>query len=76
MASGCSTQAVEEGTGVRCPACGYKRVHRLERKGFMQLNVYPLFGYYPWECGMCRQLFMIKKRYRRKRRSNHESSAD
>jgi len=51
-------------------------MHRLERKGFMQLNVYPLFGYYPWECGMCKQLFMIKKRYRRKRRSTHDSSAD
>ena len=75
MASGRSTQAVEEGTGIQCPACGCNRMHRMERKGFMQLKVYPLFGYYPWECGACRQPFMIRKRHKRRRRSSHESSA-
>ena len=26
---------------------------RINRVGFMQKHVLPLFGYYPWKCGSC-----------------------
>jgi hypothetical protein len=51
---------------VRCPHCGDDHPRRLERKGFLQLRVYPLFGYYPWLCGACKATFLKRKRYRRK----------
>ena len=56
------------GSGARilCPKCGGSDPHRRERKGFWQMKVYPLFGYYPWTCPDCRSHFMIQKRYRRK----------
>lgn len=51
---------------VRCPSCGNDHPRRLERKGFLQERVYPLFGYYPWLCQACKSTFLIRKRYRRK----------
>jgi hypothetical protein len=27
---------------------------RLERKGFVQTRILPLFGYFPWKCYDCR----------------------
>ena len=51
---------------VLCPHCGDNHPRRLERKGFLQQKVYPLFGYYPWVCGACKSTFLVRKRYRRK----------
>lgn len=51
---------------VLCPNCGGSHPRRLERKGFLQERVYPLFGYYPWVCGACKSTFLMRKRYRRK----------
>jgi DNA-directed RNA polymerase subunit RPC12/RpoP len=51
---------------IRCPQCGGDHPRRLERKGFLQDRVYPLFGYYPWVCGACKSIFLMRKRYRRK----------
>jgi ribosomal protein S27AE len=45
-----------------CPQCGADHLHRLEREGFLQKRIYPLFGYYPWRCSKCRGYFMLKKR--------------
>ncbi|HTW60818.1 MAG TPA: hypothetical protein VMD55_03360 [Terracidiphilus sp.] len=51
---------------IRCPSCGDGGPRRLERKGFLQEKVYPLFGYYPWLCATCKSTFLMRKRYRRK----------
>ena len=51
---------------VECPQCGDNHPRRLERKGFLQQRVFPLFGYYPWMCGACKSTFLVRKRYRRK----------
>jgi transposase-like protein len=53
-------------TNVQCPSCGSKNPRRLERKGLLQTKIYPLFGYYPWMCGACKETFLMRKRYRRK----------
>jgi hypothetical protein len=44
-------------------------MRRLLRESFLQKHVYPLFGYYPWECPLCRKPVLLKVRRMRKRRS-------
>jgi hypothetical protein len=51
-------------------------MQRLPRKGFLQLNVYPWFGYYPWECPFCREPMMVKKRHQPRKHRVRESTAD
>jgi len=54
------------GLRVQCPTCGNEHPHRLERKGFFEVKILPMFGYYPWLCGACKTSFWVRKRYRRK----------
>jgi hypothetical protein len=56
-----------------CVTCGCE-MRRLMRESFMQRKVYPLFGYYPWECPLCRELVMFKARHVRKRKSKSSGS--
>ena len=51
-------------------------MRRLSRSGFLQQKVYPLFGYYPWECHLCRTRVMLRKQYQRRTRRTQENSAD
>ncbi len=60
------------GTKVLCPECGSDHPRRLERKGFLQTKIYPLFGYYPWICTGCKTTFLMRKRYRRKSKHKEE----
>ena len=57
---------------VTCPECGSDHPRRLERKGFLQMKIYPIFGYYPWTCGACKTTFMMRKRQRRKSKRTEE----
>ena len=59
-------------TWIQCPECGSDLPRRLERKGFMQTKIYPIFGYYPWVCGACKTTFLSRKRYRRKLKRKEE----
>ena len=49
---------------VHCRRCGSDGVYRAHRKGFMQERIYPLFGYYPWECKRCRGQVLLRKRHK------------
>jgi len=60
---------------MHCKACGSK-LRRIPRKGFLQLKIYPLFGYYPWECPVCRELNLVRKQHQRKSQTVQESGAD
>jgi|HubBroStandDraft_5_1064220.scaffolds.fasta_scaffold36587_3 hypothetical protein len=60
---------------MHCRECG-TGLRRLARKGFLQLKVFSFFGYYPWECPVCRKPIMVRKQYLRKRRNVQENSAD
>ena len=65
-----SENVVETGSSreqVLCQKCGSQRVHRVHREGFLQLQVYPRFGYYPWSCKTCGALVMLRKRRRHRR---------
>jgi len=50
---------------MQCTKCG-SNLRRLARKGFLQKEIFPRFGYYPWECPVCHGTIMLKKRYQRK----------
>ncbi len=55
-------------TKLKCPNCGQEQLSRIARHGFLRKIVYPLFGFYPWECAICRKDYLIRRRggsYRR-----------
>jgi hypothetical protein len=58
-----SITAVEQ-TRCFCPGCG-NQLRRLARKGLLQRTLYPLLGYYPWECFACRTKRMVRARGQR-----------
>ena len=49
-------------TRLACPRCGDRCLYRAERRGFLQLKLFPLFGYFPWKCESCGELSMLKLR--------------
>jgi len=59
---------------VYCSKCGSDRVFRVHRRGFMQVTVYPRFGYYPWVCKGCGEHMMLCKRNRA--RSKHRKTVE
>jgi len=59
----------EEWVPMQCPKCSEEDIlRRIERVGLLQEKVYPLFGYYPWECSGCRKRSLMKDRGEKKRR--------
>jgi DNA-directed RNA polymerase subunit RPC12/RpoP len=38
----------------------------------MQKEVYSWFGYYPWECPLCREKTLVRQQHRLKKRSEGE----
>jgi hypothetical protein len=53
---------------MHCVTCG-NEMRRLMRESFLQRKVYPFFGYYPWECPLCREPILYKQRSLHKVRS-------
>jgi hypothetical protein len=51
-------------------------MRRISRKGFLQLKFFPLFGFYPWECPICRDTVLRKKQHQRKRRDTEEPTGN
>lgn len=41
----------------------------------MQKNIYSWFGYYPWECPLCREPMLVRQQHRLKKRSEEEQEA-
>ncbi|WP_124847138.1 hypothetical protein [Acidipila sp. EB88] len=46
-----------------CPHCEKAELRRHGRFGFMERVVFTYFGYYPWECGLCRRIFRLRQRF-------------
>lgn len=59
---------------VRCDYCG-NALRRLARQGFLQTKIYSRFGYYPWECPLCREPMMVKQQHRYKMESEPKPTA-
>ena len=51
-----------------CPKCGEKECSRRKREGFLQIFIYPRLGWFPWQCGSCRNVFIVPERGKSKRR--------
>jgi DNA-directed RNA polymerase subunit RPC12/RpoP len=60
---------------VVCPRCGSNHLSRLSRVGFLQKKIYPIFGYFPWQCTGCKGRVMIKKRGGTRRSKKRDSGA-
>jgi hypothetical protein len=58
-----------------CNRCKGRSFRRVNREGFLQRAVYSYFGFYPWECVMCRRKVYYRDEGRRARRKK-EVSAD
>jgi hypothetical protein len=39
----------------------------------MQKNIYSWFGYYPWECPLCREPMLVRQQHRLKKRGEGET---
>jgi hypothetical protein len=57
-----------------CPRCG-SEMRRLMRESFLQKRFFPLFGYFPWECPICRKSILLRKRHQRKKRSKRAGAS-
>ncbi len=53
---------------VYCPNCGGDRMYRVDRRGLLRRNVFPIFGFYPWVCKGCGHDALLRKRNRRRRK--------
>jgi ribosomal protein L37AE/L43A len=62
-------------TKLVCPACGHEQLARIARRGFLRQKLYPMLGFYPWECAMCRKEFLIRRRGAGYRRVSSASQA-
>lgn len=58
-----------------CPKCNRPTMRRVQRVGFFEQRILPLFGYFPWECAMCRSRSHFHLRGLKRRRSEQPESA-
>lgn len=46
-----------------CKCCGAERsLRREKRESFLQRRFFPMFGFYPWECALCRKVRFYRER--------------
>jgi hypothetical protein len=60
---------------VVCLKCGGGIAIRISRIGFWQQNVLSHFGYYPWKCGACGRVFLVRRRGERPRSKRSRTTA-
>jgi hypothetical protein len=58
-----SVSSYQEVLSMVCRKCGCDALRREPRNGFLQMKVYPMFGLYPWECMMCRNVLLYRKQF-------------
>ena len=68
-----SRESEDLNSRVRCEYCG-NALRRLARQGFLQKKIYSKFGYYPWECPLCREPMLVKQQHRLKERIQGETA--
>lgn len=59
---------------LRCPKCRSLSMRRIRRSGFLQKNIFPILGFYPWECSHCRLERLFRNRGPRKSSSSKDES--
>jgi predicted RNA-binding Zn-ribbon protein involved in translation (DUF1610 family) len=49
-------------TKLKCPCCGQKEMARVSRRGFLRERILPIAGLYPWQCAMCGEERLLRRR--------------
>ncbi len=50
--------------GLNCPDCHQPKLFREKRAGFLEKNVFPKIGLYPWKCSRCgKKVFRFDQGY-------------
>ncbi len=44
-----------------CFWCGSTKFRLVNRAGFLQMHILSFFGFYPWECVICRRKTLLRK---------------
>ena len=57
---------------MNCTRCHHGKLSRTRRVGFLEDNLLPFFGYFPWLCSACKQRILLKDRGERRRVSRTE----
>jgi hypothetical protein len=58
-----------------CPTCNRGgELARTRRVGLLERHVYPLFGYFPWICALCKVRIFLKCRGERRPEPNNPDS--
>ncbi len=62
-----------------CFYCGATAFRRINRSNFLQRTVLPWFGFFPWECAMCRKKSFYRddghSELRRKKKAQKEAES-
>lgn len=74
MAKRIMVYRTRESSGQKCPTCGTNYMRRLHRKGLLQKYLYSFFGFYPWECPICRVPVLLRKRHQRRSQAQSVTS--
>jgi hypothetical protein len=53
---------------MQCTQCDCKQLLRLRRTGFLEIRVFPIFGFYPWKCPKCRAKQLLHGRGKKRRK--------
>lgn len=69
MASDAAQIQSADSKDIICPYCHRAPMRRVGRMGFFQSVVMPWFGYYPWECPLCRKVKLFADRGVKRRRT-------
>ncbi len=48
---------------LKCKTCGAPHMRRLHLRGFLVKRLLAFFGYFPWECPVCRIPLYIRERW-------------
>ena len=49
-------------TKLRCPKCHQREMARIARAGFLRQRLLPLLGIFPWQCALCGQEALLRRR--------------
>jgi hypothetical protein len=69
-----STDGADHTMTRKCPHCAGKEFRRINRVGFFQRHVLPLFGLYPWECALCRRRTFLRGDGHSSKRRQHQGN--
>jgi len=57
---------------MQCTECHHGKLSRTKRVGFLEENLFPFFGYFPWICSECKSHLFLRARGERVRISRNE----